>query len=162
MLRLKLSETDVPSRISTIFYFGLEGLGGVDLDTEENENVCKNRFLTQQPRTHPLYRALMGQFRTQAPLQNLTNSQYGSWMVRVYCPHWTKNDPLTSIIGPANNMDIPGNHASRFLDRIGKTHVAGFRVPAGNIWQAKGSKSLSPKKIVSLQCRKQMSYCKIS
>lgn len=40
MLRLKLSETDVPSRISTIFYVGLEGLGGVDLDTEENENVC--------------------------------------------------------------------------------------------------------------------------
>ncbi|OBZ75646.1 putative mannosyl-oligosaccharide glucosidase [Grifola frondosa] len=27
-----------PSRISTIFYFGLEGLGGIDMETEENEN----------------------------------------------------------------------------------------------------------------------------
>jgi mannosyl-oligosaccharide glucosidase len=24
------------------------------------------------------------------------------------------------------------------VDRIGKTHVAGFRVPAGQVWQAKG------------------------
>lgn len=28
-----------PSRISTIFYLGLEGLGGVDLITDEDENV---------------------------------------------------------------------------------------------------------------------------
>ncbi|KIK63875.1 glycoside hydrolase family 63 protein [Collybiopsis luxurians FD-317 M1] len=27
-----------PSRISTIFYFGLEGLGGIDMDTDEEEN----------------------------------------------------------------------------------------------------------------------------
>lgn len=28
-----------PSRISTIFYLGLEGLGGADLITDEDENV---------------------------------------------------------------------------------------------------------------------------
>lgn len=28
-----------PSRISAIFYLGLEGLGGVDLITDEDENV---------------------------------------------------------------------------------------------------------------------------
>lgn len=30
----------VPSRISTIFYFGLEGLGGLEMETDEDENVC--------------------------------------------------------------------------------------------------------------------------
>ena len=30
-----------PSRISTIFYFGLEGLGALDLETnEDDDNVC--------------------------------------------------------------------------------------------------------------------------
>ena len=29
-----------PSRISTIFYFGLEGLGGLDMETNENDDVC--------------------------------------------------------------------------------------------------------------------------
>jgi hypothetical protein len=27
------------SRISTIFYFGLEGIGGLNMETDENENV---------------------------------------------------------------------------------------------------------------------------
>lgn len=28
-----------PLRLSTIFYMGLEGLGGIDMETDENENV---------------------------------------------------------------------------------------------------------------------------
>lgn len=31
--------SELPSRISTIFYFGLEGLGGLEMETDENENV---------------------------------------------------------------------------------------------------------------------------
>ncbi|KAF8911130.1 glycoside hydrolase [Gymnopilus junonius] len=31
-------DKDKTSRVSTIFYFGLEGLGGLDLETDENEN----------------------------------------------------------------------------------------------------------------------------
>ena len=31
--------TDKVSRVSTIFYFGLEGLGGLEMETDENENV---------------------------------------------------------------------------------------------------------------------------
>ncbi|KAJ7063071.1 glycoside hydrolase [Mycena amicta] len=31
-------KSDKPSRVSTIFYFGIEGLGGIDMDTEEEEN----------------------------------------------------------------------------------------------------------------------------
>ncbi|RDB24187.1 putative mannosyl-oligosaccharide glucosidase [Hypsizygus marmoreus] len=35
---------DVPSRISTIFYFGLEGLGGLEMETDENDNGIKGEF----------------------------------------------------------------------------------------------------------------------
>jgi len=35
-----MSNVAYPSTISTIFYLGLEGLGGVDLITDEDENVC--------------------------------------------------------------------------------------------------------------------------
>ncbi len=31
--------TEKPSQISTVFYFGLEGLGGLEMETEEDENV---------------------------------------------------------------------------------------------------------------------------
>ncbi|KAF7322776.1 Mannosyl-oligosaccharide glucosidase [Mycena chlorophos] len=31
-------DEDRPSRVSTIFYFGIEGLGGLDMETEEEEN----------------------------------------------------------------------------------------------------------------------------
>jgi len=31
-------DTNAPSRPSLIFYFGLEGLGGLDMDTDEDEN----------------------------------------------------------------------------------------------------------------------------
>jgi hypothetical protein len=30
-----------PSRTSFIFYFGLEGMGGLELETDENENVSQ-------------------------------------------------------------------------------------------------------------------------
>lgn len=35
----KLNLPEKPSRISTIFYFGLEGLGGLDMETNENDDV---------------------------------------------------------------------------------------------------------------------------
>jgi hypothetical protein len=34
-----MHNVEYPSRISTIFYLGLEGLGGIDLITDEDENV---------------------------------------------------------------------------------------------------------------------------
>ncbi|KAG5727592.1 putative mannosyl-oligosaccharide glucosidase [Termitomyces sp. T112] len=37
-------KSDVPSRISTIFYFGLEGLGGLEMETDEDENGVQGDF----------------------------------------------------------------------------------------------------------------------
>ena len=37
--------TGKPSRTSFIFYAGLEGMGGLDLETDENENVRKQFLL---------------------------------------------------------------------------------------------------------------------
>ena len=39
-----------PSRISTIFYFGLEGLGGLDMETNENDDVCFWKWSTANSR----------------------------------------------------------------------------------------------------------------
>jgi hypothetical protein len=30
----------IPTRTSFIFYLGLEGIGGLDMETNEDENVC--------------------------------------------------------------------------------------------------------------------------
>ncbi|GLB35277.1 putative glycosyl hydrolase family 63 N-terminal domain [Lyophyllum shimeji] len=35
---------DLPSRVSTIFYFGLEGLGGLEMETDEDENGITGEF----------------------------------------------------------------------------------------------------------------------
>jgi mannosyl-oligosaccharide glucosidase len=50
----------------------------------------------------------------------------------------SQSSPLTILVGPDNNVPLSGSQASAFVDRIGKTHVAGFRVPSGQVWQAKG------------------------
>ena len=36
--------TEEPSRTSFIFYAGLEGMGGLELETDEDENVHDNSF----------------------------------------------------------------------------------------------------------------------
>lgn len=46
-------------------------------------------------------------------------------------------------IGPHNVAATDGPHAHIFKERIGKTHFFGQPVPAGNIWQAKGTFDLT-------------------
>ena len=46
-----------PSRISTVFYVGLEGLGGIDMDNEEDENVS-GYYMTIDSGLIPLPRGL--------------------------------------------------------------------------------------------------------
>ena len=38
--KLKVGYAEKPLRSSIIFYAGMDGLGGLEMDTEENENVC--------------------------------------------------------------------------------------------------------------------------
>ncbi|KAJ8454307.1 hypothetical protein ONZ45_g19357 [Pleurotus djamor] len=37
-------DPSIPSRISTIFYFGLDGIGGLDMETDENEDGIKGEI----------------------------------------------------------------------------------------------------------------------
>ena len=46
------------------------------------------------------------------------------------------------FLGPDNEVFSGGLYADTFAKRIGKTHYSGFRVPAGDIWQAKGRRPL--------------------
>ena len=43
-LALTVALSEIPSRTSFVFYAGLEGLGGLELETDENENVRNNSF----------------------------------------------------------------------------------------------------------------------
>lgn len=45
---------------------------------------------------------------------------------------------MRSASGPDNEAVLHGPHEEAFKERIGKTHVAGFRIPPADIWQAKG------------------------
>ncbi|KAF7304743.1 Mannosyl-oligosaccharide glucosidase [Mycena kentingensis (nom. inval.)] len=94
-------DEDRPSRVSAIFYFGLEGLGGLDMDTEEDENGIDGEV----------------KFTGSSP-------ELDDFVIRV-------------VDGPDNTQVTAGNYASKFEERIGKTHFFGQPMQAGNIWQAK-------------------------
>ncbi|TFY83454.1 hypothetical protein EWM64_g561 [Hericium alpestre] len=94
-------DVDRPSRTSFIFYAGLEGLGGLDMETDENENGIDGEV----------------EFSGNSP-------ELDEFTIRI-------------VDGPDNEAVTTGSQAAAFADRIGKTHFGGYRVPAGNIWQAK-------------------------
>ena len=51
---------------------------------------------------------------------------------------------VSSSIGPENSGIVNGAHAQAFANRIDKTHLAGFRIAPGTVWQAKGMYVISP------------------
>ncbi len=44
-LTLTIALSGIPSRTSFIFYAGVEGMGGLELETDEDENVRKQLLL---------------------------------------------------------------------------------------------------------------------
>ncbi|KAH9053836.1 glycoside hydrolase [Lactarius vividus] len=90
-----------PSRTSFVFYAGLEGMGGLELETDEDENGIDGPIV----------------------LTGFT-PELDDFNIRV-------------VDGPNNKFFSGGPSADAFAKRIGKTHYNGFRVPVGNIWQAK-------------------------
>jgi mannosyl-oligosaccharide glucosidase len=128
--------TGRPSRTSFIFYAGLEGMGGLDLETDENENVRNSSFY--------LLRRLNEHVRVSKVLSfslvqhlSLMNLPFELWTVRLHLSP-QPNASRTQFPGPDNKAYSDGPHSDVFASRIGRTHYGGFRVPAGNIWQAKG------------------------
>ncbi|KAI0255396.1 glycoside hydrolase [Lactifluus subvellereus] len=90
-----------PSHTSFIFYAGLEGMGGLDLESDEDENGIEGPVV-------------------------LTGStpELDDFNIRI-------------VDGPNNKAFSGGPFSDVFAKRIGRTHYSGFRVPPGNIWQAK-------------------------
>ncbi|KAI0060895.1 glycoside hydrolase [Artomyces pyxidatus] len=90
-----------PSRTSLIFYAGMEGMGGLDMETTEDDNGIRGPV----------------EFSGTSPdLDDFT---------------------LRIVDSPDNVAVTGGAYAEAFQDRIGKTHFGGFRVPLGDMWQAK-------------------------
>lgn len=89
------------SRISTIFYMGLEGVGGLEMETDEDENGLEGPVVFSG-----------------------TSVDLDEFTIRI-------------VDGPESTLVNDGVHRDAFAHRAGKTHFAGYRVPPGNIWQAK-------------------------
>ncbi|GJE97097.1 glycoside hydrolase family 63 protein [Phanerochaete sordida] len=94
-------DPDRISRISTVFYMGLEGVGGLEMETDEDENGLEGPVVFAG-----------------------SSVELDEFTIRI-------------VDGPDNTAVTTGMHAEAFAHRSGKTHFAGYRVPAGNIWQAK-------------------------
>ena len=65
------------------------------------------------------------------------NLLFELWMVRLRRSPQS-NVFRTDFAGPDNKAYSGGPFSDTFANRIGRTHYGGFRVPAGNVWQAKG------------------------
>ena len=125
-----------PSRTSFIFYAGLEGMGGLDLETDENENVRNNSFcLLRRLKEHVRVSKVLSSSLVQH--LSLMNLPFELWMVRLRRSPQS-NVSRTEFAGPDNKANSGDPFSDVFANRIGRTHYGGFRVPAGNIWQAKG------------------------
>lgn len=124
-----------PSRISTIFYMGLEGLGGVDLITDEDENVrATNPHLSIPP--HSL-QGIDGpiEFSGATPdlddftiriVDGMLSCKINTFLGFMFCS------------GIDNQAVTSGPHSEAFAHRLGKSHYVGLRVNPGQVWTAKG------------------------
>ncbi|KAI0050009.1 glycoside hydrolase family 63 protein [Auriscalpium vulgare] len=90
------------SRTSFVFYAGLEGMGGLDMETSEDENGISDDTIEFSG----------------------SSTDLDDFTIRI-------------VDGPNNVAVTEGPHVDAFANRIGKTHFAGLRAPAGNVWQAK-------------------------
>jgi Glycosyl hydrolase family 63 N-terminal domain len=72
-----------PSRTSFIFYAGMEGMGGLDMETDENENVRSIYFYPSLQLNEHVRASKAPSF---SPVQHLSlmTSPFGSWMVRLF------------------------------------------------------------------------------
>lgn len=66
--------------------------------------------------------------------------------------------PQQVFVDPNNEAFSGGVFADAFAKRIGKTHYSGFRVPPGNIWQAKGRRIYSSLWARGLNAKQNLSY----
>ena len=74
---------DNPSRVSCIFYVGLDGLGGLDMETEEDDHVSIHILGIFQADLN-LVRELKANLDFRAPLQNWMISPFDSLIVSIY------------------------------------------------------------------------------
>lgn len=130
-----MRNTEYPSRISTIFYLGLEGLGGVDLITDEDENV----------RASDLYLSIAAHnFQgIDGPIEfSGTTPDLDDFTIRIVdgMPFWSAVGIIEAYVlsGATNEAITSGPHSEMFADRLDKSHFVGLRVNPGHIWTAKG------------------------
>jgi len=103
--------------ISTVFYSGLEGLGGLEMQTKPASQVWSTlSSVWEVPTNRPNHKGIDGPITFTGSTPDLDD-----FTIRI------KDDPKNVYVADA----------SRIGDAIGRTAFAGYRVDRGNIWQAK-------------------------
>ncbi|KAH9057624.1 glycoside hydrolase [Lactarius vividus] len=116
-----------PSRTSFVFYAGLEGMGGLELETDEDENV------------RVMY------FRPPHQLNKNTRVLTVPIVLTGFTPELDDFN-IRVVDGPNNKFFSGGPSADAFAKRIGKTHYNGFRVPVGTYGKLKAVEGMTDPK----------------
>ena len=115
---LNEQKTELLSRTSFIFYAGMEGLGGIEMITDEDDTVSRILFSPQY--------AIQSHKGIEGPIKlSGSTPDLGEFVLRI-------------VDGPGNNAVTSGIHADAFADRLEKTHFYGARVDPGTVWKARG------------------------
>ena len=103
--------------ISTVFYSGLEGLGGLEMQTKPATQVWSTLTSAWEASANrPNHKGIDGPVTFTGSTPDLDD-----FKIRI-------------VDGPQN---VYVDEASRIGDAVGRTAFAGYRVDQGNIWQAK-------------------------
>jgi len=109
--------------ISTVFYSGLEGLGGLEMQTKPVAQVWSALTSVLGASTNrPNHKGIDGPVTYTGSTPDLDD-----FKIRI-------------VDGPQN---VYVDEASRIGDAVGRTAFAGYRVDRGNIWQAKSDSRLT-------------------
>jgi mannosyl-oligosaccharide glucosidase len=128
--------TDRPLRMSMIYYFGLEGLGSLDWESDQNDDVRVSYSLKINPNSTSAPRVLKGRSTCQVQLQISETSRFALRTVRDNSFH-CQCISNARITGLGSRYTTRGGHAEDFTPRLGKIHYFGTAMPAGDVWKAK-------------------------
>lgn len=133
---LRIASVELPSRTSFVFYLGLEGFGGLEMETDEDENVSCSKLVLSD------YSDLISQGLEGIVKFTGNTPDLGDFTVRIsdgkiQSKYFHGRDSYIHI-GPDNTAVWNAPHANAFSDRIGKTHFLGARTHPGEVWKARG------------------------
>ena len=122
------------------FYFGIDGLGSLDLENEEDEDVRIISSIHELP-INPLYSLSEGIIRDREihrvdPRPRGIFYSCRRWFV--YLNEGSNMSVLNRYLGENPQYITEGQHADTYAGKLGKTSYAGLQMSPGKIRTARG------------------------